>query len=124
MSSQAVGHSLSSRPILLPAEPRSQSTLPSPVSRTVASVVTGDGTQWIFYYNAQSIISYQKITANGKSTRSQLNVESKPVVGGPNDSLAVTLIEDTVSRVLCILLRSKIQNAKYVGPCFFLSGVK
>lgn len=120
MSSQSVGHSPSFRPILLPAESRSQNALPSPVSHTVATIRNGDGTQWIFYYNVQFILSYEKITFDGKSTRSQLSVNGKPVVGGPNDSLAATLAADSVSRVLCILLRCKIQNAQYVGPCFLL----
>lgn len=80
MSSQDVDHSPSFRSILLPAESRSQNSLPSPFSHTVASIRDGAGTQWIFYYNVQSIISYQKIPTNGKPTRSQLIINGKPVL--------------------------------------------
>lgn len=119
MSSQDVGHSPSFKSILLPAESRSQNSLPSPFSRTVASIRDGVGTQWIFYYNVQSIISYEKIPAHGKTTRSQLIIDGKPVVGGPNDSLAATSALDSVSRVLYIPLCCKIQKAKDVGLCLF-----
>lgn len=119
MSSQDVGRSPSFKSILLPAESRSQNTLPSPFSHTVASIRDGVGTQWIFYYNVQSIISYEKIPAHGKPTRSQLIIDGKPVVGGPNDSVAATSALDSVSRVLYIPLCCKIQKAKDVGSCLF-----
>ena len=119
MSSQDVGH----QPffsIYLPAESRLQSSLPSAFSHTVASIRDNEGTQWIFYYNAQSIICYEKILANGKTTRAQVAVGGKPVFGGPNDSLAATpALDSSVSRDLYILLCCKIQKAKAVGSCFF-----
>lgn len=79
-----------------------------------------NGTQWIFYYGFNDIISYEKKPRNGNSTHHQLTINGNAVIGSHTE-IAAALWQDSVGEI-SISLWSPLCFPKFFLLFFALSG--